>query len=141
MAVVESPLSFADSGRGRKTPYTPLERLVILLTFLKNYSSYSFLGSIFQAKANTIENLIRKTALTIRQPLTEYFIRAISKKEQIQIGIHCPIPEVALIVDCSVQQCYRPVGAFAEAKSNYSGKHEMYCWKREFGHLPNGKVY
>lgn len=141
MSIVENALSYADSGRGRKTPFSPFERLIMLLTFLKNYPSYSFLGSIFKSKPNTIEKLIRKTAITIRQPLMEYFVTPMSKKEQMQVGISCNIPEVALIVDCSVQQCFRPTGAFAEAKGNYSGKHEMYCWKREFAHLPNGKVF
>lgn len=134
-------MSIAESGRGRKTPYSPLQRLIILLTFLKNYPSYSFIGSIFNAKANSIETVIRKTAITIRQSLMDHFVRPMSKRDQVQVGILSEVPEVALIVDCSVQQCFRPTGAFAEAKSNYSGKHEMYCWKREFGHLPNGKIY
>lgn len=47
---------------------------------------------------------------------------------------------MALILDCSVQQANKPAVAFGSASEFWSGKHKMYCFKREYGHLPNGIV-
>lgn len=137
---MKNSLAIKESGRGRKSSFPSLQKRIILLTFLKNYPSFAFLASIFKSKPNPMEALIHRTSATIRPALVAHFVVPISKRQQLQLGITSAIPEVALIIDCCVQKCYRPTGSFGESKANWSGKHWMYCWKREYAHLPNGKI-
>ena len=41
------------------------------------------------------------------------------------------VPEAAFVVDCTVCQIKRPKQPFDEAKVYFSGKHSIYCLKKE----------
>jgi hypothetical protein len=49
-------------------------------------------------------------------------------------------PDVAIVLDCSVQEIPMYAGSFSDVKIFYSNKHKKYCVKKEYAHLPNGKV-
>ena len=73
--------------------------------------------------------------------LNEKFIRRVRKELQVIQEIQFDeFPEVALVLDCSVQEIPRYMGTFNDMKVFYSNKHKKYCVKKEYGHLPNGQV-
>ena len=70
----------------------------------------------------------------------KYFL-PIKKGEQSRLGINCSeFPEVALIVDSTLQPCYHPSLSFNDAKVFYSGKHRTYGLKKETARLPDGRI-
>lgn len=47
--------------RGRKQKYTPVDRFVLFLHYLRAYPRLELLKPIFQIEASTFENIIYKT--------------------------------------------------------------------------------
>jgi hypothetical protein len=139
-ATVESAFLASRTARGRGSKLTFKDRLLIFLIYLKHYETYAKMGSDFGFTSSGMQEVIMKTARILRPKLTELFVVPLRKWQQVQAGMFFPrFPSVALVVDCSVQPIYRPIGPFQEAKAFYSGKHGAYVVKREYAHLPDGR--
>ena len=125
------------------------DAFLMVLLWLKNYSRFVELGSSFGLKENTAEDTIMRTLKAIEEPLCKKLIKPTKKKDQVVkgellffiIGINAiGYPQVALIIDCSFQISNKMGSNFAERKLYFSGKHHQYGIKREYAHMPNGRL-
>lgn len=129
------------NSRGPKTKLSGMDRFFLLITYLKSYPSFTRLALDFGFSASYIQKVIETMILNLSKKFSDLFIIFLSKEQQIIDGIVFPeFPEVAIVLDCSVQEVPRFAGGFSELKVFYSNKHKKYCVKKEFAHMPDGRV-
>jgi IS5 family transposase len=139
-SIVNDNLRAQFGTRGRKPRFGPEDTFYIMLQYLRHNASYTQLALLYSTTITVICETLRRAIAGCRQPLVSTFIKPLRKAEQMELGIQFPqFPEVALVIDCSVQECARPAGAFSShQRLFFSGKHCFHCYKREYAHLPNG---
>ena len=71
---------------------------------------------------------IHKTAQRIGERFLPNLVEGLVRFGNEEVG---DVPEAALVVDCTVCQIKRPKQPFDEAKVYFSGKHSIYCLKKE----------
>lgn len=84
--IVEQAFAIRETGRGRKSVFSPIERFVILLTYLRTADSFASLGTIFGMKGNSIQALISRTVEIVHDPLIKHFLAPITKADQLKMG-------------------------------------------------------
>ena len=141
-AVVQENLRATFPVRGRAPHFNTEDTFYILLQYLRAGMKPAQLAVTHKVSPSIMQATLERGLSGTRDALVAEFITPISKGEQAKRGISSPnFPEVALIIDCSVQECERPAGHFGgEQKRFFSGKHHFHCYKREYAHLPNGMV-
>lgn len=130
-----------ENTRGPRSRLTGEEKFFLLLTYCKSYDSYTSLARVFNLSPATLQRIIEKMISCLAPKFKQIFILTIQKEEQIiqNIGFQ-EYPNVALVLDCTIQPVPKFAGGHREVKVFYSLKHRCYCVKKEFGHLPNGKA-
>lgn len=140
-ANVDAEIAASKPVKGPKCKLTDLDIFLLLLTYLKTYPSYSTIAKPFKITATTAQKVLERTICAVTHKLMDTFVKFIKREEQCRLGITCAdYKDVALILDCTVQEIPRYSGSFSDAKKFYSQKHGIYCAKKEIGHLPNGLV-
>ena len=112
--------------RGRRSVInTNRERLFFLMVFLA-----SGVRVLEVLVANFLKN--RGHIVTLVKKIAERFLPLLAAGTIRYYNEAVPdVPECALIVDCTVCQIKRPALNFNEAKTFFSGKHNIYCLKKE----------
>lgn len=117
-ALFESDIVGARSNRGRGSKLSPLDSFILLLCFLKSYSSFSRLALDFEIKPATVQRIVESLIDVLAPKFAEKLIKVVKKELQIANGIGFEnYPDVALVLDCSVQEVSRFAGSFRKLKS------------------------
>jgi hypothetical protein len=129
----------SSSGRGKKPKYSPLDRLFLLLIFLKHGPSYNKFGLHYELDGGTSCRMIHRMLDLISEPLKCHLMEKRTMRDIDEAGKLCAThPGIKLICDVHFQPTNRPTGTFAESKIYYSGKHHEYGVKVETSHYPDG---
>lgn len=128
--------------KGRKSHISLKDGILLYIIRLCTGATYEILASDFGVKdPSTIYRICERIEESLCQAVKKKYFLPIKKGEQSRLGINCSeFPEVALIVDSTLQPCYRPSLSFNDAKVFYSGKHGTYGLKKETAHLPDGRI-
>lgn len=129
------------TSKGPRFKLTSVDSFFLLLTYLKTYPTYSTLGKAFRISSATVQKHIEKMITNLSTKLAKEFIKFVRKEEQERQGIRLPdFPNVAILLDCTVQEVPRYGRNFTDSKVFYSEKHKIYCVKKEIAHLPDGRA-
>lgn len=130
-----------QNTRGPRSKLSNMDKFFLLITYLKSYVSYTSLAHTFGLSPTSVQRDLIKIIEALAPIFERIFIEKLDREQQVEKGIgFVDYPEVALILDCSVQKIPRYCGGFNDVKTFFSNKHKIYCVKKEYGHLPNGKV-
>lgn len=125
--------------KGPKNKLSTMDSFFLLLVYLKTYPSFATLARNFSVSASSLQRIIEKLIIGLKDKFVEEFICFLSKESQLNKSIGFKnFPDVAMVLDCTIQEIPRFAGGFSEVKTFYSEKHKKYCVKKEIGHLPNG---
>ena len=139
--IFDKEITLLKTSRGPKPKLASLDWFFLLLVHLKTYSCYTTLGKAFKLSGATVQKIIEKIILGLEKKFKETFIKFLKKDDQINLGLKLvDYPQVALILDCTVQEVPRYGAQFNDSKIFYSEKHKIYCVKKEIGHLPDGSA-
>lgn len=112
-------------SRGKKSYFNSLQsKILLLLLYLQNGSPF-FITTMTNGHVTTTEQVLRSVKRVIdllKQPLLDQLI--IFNDEEFN-------EDFGAIIDCTVIRRFRPLTTFSEAKLWYSGKSNMYCFKKE----------
>ncbi|OLY79901.1 hypothetical protein AYI68_g6018 [Smittium mucronatum] len=124
----EVDLLKTEMGRGKKSKFSPKDKRLILLTYLRHYFKYEKTGKDFGDSTPFICTTINFTAVVFRNALLKKYLPSIKKHEQISQSIVLEnYIDVALIIDYILFCINRPFGSFSDSKIFYSGKNHRYC--------------
>lgn len=136
--IVKGPVLSA-SGRGKKPKYSPMDRLLLLLIFLKHGHSYNKFGVDYDLDSGAACRMIHKMLDLVSEPLQQVLMEKRTMEEIEETGRVCATHSgIKLICDVHFQPSNRPTGTFAETKIYFSGKHHDYGLKMETSHYPDG---
>lgn len=135
-SVVETNLQ--PSKRGRKPTTSPLDSFFLVLVCLKHYEIFDKMAVQFKLNKHIVQNLIKPTLQKIAEPLSEQFIKIISKEEQNKQKIKfANFSEANSVSDVTFQPIPKQ-SDFKFGKVYFSGKHHSYGVKVETCNAPNG---
>ena len=122
-------------GPGSKT--TPKDALFILLSVLKDPTTWAKHGLNFNMSAQRVQRLVTRGLKVLAPIVKNLYVKEVNKDEFASNAIsECTnYPYVHHISDASVLEIHRPVGSHAEVKPYFSGESftiSFYCYKNEY---------
>ncbi|KAM0679028.1 hypothetical protein BDAP_000407 [Binucleata daphniae] len=116
-SVFENDIAKLQNTKGPRQKLSGQDKFFLFLTYLKSYLSFDFLAVTFGLSATYLQKLFEKMIRTLALTASAKFIVKCKKEEQIAKNIGFEnYPEVALVLDCSVQEIPRYAGSFNDAK-------------------------
>ena len=104
---------------------TNREKLFFLMTFLaRGIDVLEIIVAPFIRTRNHVLVLVKNIARVFAPILTAGMVRFFNEVDP-------DVPQPALVVDCTVCQIRKPALNFDDAKRYFSGKHHLYCLKKE----------
>jgi len=136
--IVKSSVLNKDK-RGKPGKYTPLDRFLLLLVFLKHGPTYKKFGSDYFLDKSTACRLVNKMLDLVEPELLEFFAPN-ETLQQATVSRKCRTHQgIKLIVDVHFQPSYKLLGRYYDSKVYFSGKHYDYGLKTETVHYPEGR--
>jgi hypothetical protein len=124
-----SEIAFIFKGRGRRTKMSPRDIMYLVLHYTRRYPRIEEMANSFTINSSTLSKLLLKAIPAASSHWSKLFINEPAMNDD--IFIDHSFAETCCIVDATVQQINRPIGAFDDAKQYFSGKHHMYCLKSQ----------
>ena len=129
--LLETQFSRMRNTRGKKSKLSDKDMLLMFLYYLKSYVNFNKLAMDYKISTSTAKKLIQKMIKNFRDILVNKFISWIPKEEQNKNLLNFEdFNEVALVLDCSVQEICKFGGNFKDTKPFFSQKHGKYCVKK-----------
>lgn len=123
-------------GRGKQSKFTPADKFLIVLCYLKHYETQAKLGETFGISKAQINRIISTTVPVITTVLYSTYVTTLAMNQQ----EYEEFPDTRFVMDVTIQKIWKPLGTFQERKQYYSGKHKLYGLKSLTLHYRNGLV-
>jgi hypothetical protein len=114
--------------RGRAPKISNFDSIVLLLIFYKLNTQYDELAAIFDLTASTLHDALARARPVLNSALIKSWWT--TRKRPTRIGGR--FNNIALLIDSSSFEVYRPKGTFGEVKVYFDYKNGIYALKKEF---------
>jgi hypothetical protein len=112
-----------------------MDRLLLLLIFLKHGPTFSKFGLEYGLDGSTTCRMIHRMLYLVCKPLQDHLMEYRTMAEIEEAGKLCATHSgIKIICDVHFQPSNRPTGTFSESKIYFSGKHHDYGLKVETAH-------
>src|SRR5579871_2998670 len=113
-SVVEDNLRYQFGNHGKPSHFGPEDSFYLFLQHLHHNLSNIQLAIIYKTTSFIVGETLHRAKTGCHQPLVNTLIIPVSKADQIKLNIGFKrYPHIALIIDCSIQECPRPAGGFS----------------------------
>ena len=122
------PHIHSNRRRGPLPKISYIDGIIIILTFYKTGLEFDKLAEFIGIKPTMLKNTIERLRLILYETLHEIWLANPTRPNPIN-GTN--FPHIALLVDSTSIQVYRPKAPFQEAKIYWDGKNHIYALKKE----------
>jgi len=126
-------LFVATKKKGPPPKFNTLDSLVIILIFYKSDLGFETLGALLEVKKTTLEDTISRIRPLLYTVLQNKWLGNLPRPK----SLTGPLPHVALLLDSTTVEVFRPTGRFEEAKKYWDGHHGVYGLKKEVAIMPS----
>ena len=131
------PFFAAARGRGPRPKTSNLDSLIVLLSCYKSGLDSARLAAAFNIKEPTLRDLINRVRPILNVTLRDTWWNRRMRPSPAPGNY----PHVALLIDSTSLEVFRPHGRFDEAKIYFDGKNGIYALKKEVAVMANAPHY
>eukprot|EP01098_Paradermamoeba_levis_P013287 TRINITY_DN6028_c0_g1_i1.p1 TRINITY_DN6028_c0_g1~~TRINITY_DN6028_c0_g1_i1.p1 ORF type:complete len:187 (-),score=8.46 TRINITY_DN6028_c0_g1_i1:341-901(-) len=121
------PFFTANCKRGKKPALSCLDHICLYLMYFKSGITMEGTASYLGLAENKVDKAIQR----IREALFPLALKHLSELPRPVVMRDKPYPTVALLIDSTTIEVYRPRGRFEEAKIYFDSKNKIYGLKKE----------
>ena len=111
-------------GRGKQSKFTPADKFLIVLCYLKHYETQSKFGESFSISKAQINRILFATIPVVMSILYSKYVVNVNDQQD-----YDEFPDTLFVMDVTIQKIWKPLGTFQERKQYFSGKHKLYGLK------------
>jgi hypothetical protein len=132
-----------NTGRGRRSPHTPMDVLFFTLTVLKHGGKWDTMAQIFDIKTATFEKIIMSFIHAVAPKMYHRLVSQVLKDYSMERLCHMAqrfrcFPSALYATDVHFQEANRPGSSSNEGIDYFNSKFGLYGFKQEISVLPIG---